>query len=744
MSKIDNKKINLYSSYFDKKKFNKPYSDNKEYLEDLSRLVDLYINLIFKIRQANFRENTSYLGLRGIVITDAEVENAMNSSRLDKKDIEVDEDIKKNIIFSFDHMNNRVKLSKFDIRLESFFKKHSCNFVTRIAIIFSLVSELDRKYERLFGYLQDDNTIKKPTLGLVYTATLLTHDITLNEALELLDNKITSLIFDDINSYELPCFLSKGLKIRKIPVDFFINASYDSFFQSTICQTFFPDKEQDLDNIIINQDIQDKLFLETQKILNSDLNNNIVHLYGPIGSGKRLHIKHIAKKLNKIILFVDLKYIFMFDSRIFNLLSNVYISAFLNDGLICFYNSDFNIEQQFNLEFILHDVFRYFKLIFLLNQNQKYLSESSYEFLPIVDIKFDYPDSCESAEIWQCYSKNFKLNTEINFKQISNRFRYTAGQIKDILLKSEIELANNQDSQDINKKVFLENILIKNCREYAVHNLDKRATLIKSNFSFDDLVLDKEQKDILMSACNYIKFKDIVYEDWGFNSKVSYGKGLSVLLYGPPGTGKTMGAQVIANELGLQLYKIDLSQIINKYIGETEKNLSDIFSEAKKSNAILLFDEADSLFGKRTDVKDSNDKNSNNETSFLLQKMEEYDGVSILTTNKFNNFDDAFRRRIRFIVSFSMPDIKMRRELWKKVFPKKAPLSKDFDDLFLAENFELSGSNIKSIAILASYLAVAEKSEIKMKHILLALKYESQKSGKIVSKKDFGVYATEF
>ncbi|MBP0979730.1 MAG: ATP-binding protein [Oscillospiraceae bacterium] len=247
-----------------------------------------------------------------------------------------------------------------------------------------------------------------------------------------------------------------------------------------------------------------------------------------------------------------------------------------------------------------------------------------------------------------------------------------------------------------------------------------------------------------MSACNYIKFKDIVFEDWGFNSKVPYGKGLSVLLYGPPGTGKTMGAQVIANELGLLLYKIDLSQIINKYIGETEKNLSNIFLEAKKSNAILLFDEADSLFGKRTDVKDSNDKNSNNETSFLLQKMEEYDGVSILTTNKFNNFDDAFRRRIRFIVSFPMPDIKMRRELWKKVFPKQAPLSKDFDDLFLAENFELSGSNIKSIAILASYLAVAERSEIKMKHILLALKYESQKTGKIVSKKDFGVYGDEF
>jgi SpoVK/Ycf46/Vps4 family AAA+-type ATPase len=282
--------------------------------------------------------------------------------------------------------------------------------------------------------------------------------------------------------------------------------------------------------------------------------------------------------------------------------------------------------------------------------------------------------------------------------------------------------------------------LLKSCSGYAIHNLDKRASLINCHYTFDDLVIDPEQKKILESACNYIKYKDVVFEDWGFADKVPYGRGLSILFYGPPGTGKTMGAQVIANELGLQLYKIDLSQVINKYIGETEKNLGDIFNEAKKSNAILLFDEADSLFGKRTDVKDSNDKNANNETSYLLQKIEEYEGVSILTTNKFNNFDDAFRRRIKFTVSFPLPDFGMRKKLWNNIFPKNAPLGADFDDVFLAEKFELSGSNIKSIALLAAYMAVGENSKIGMKHILTSLRYECQKIGKIISKQDLEIY----
>lgn len=735
MFNVDSQKLHLYNCYFDINKFNQPYSDYNEYLEDLRYLVDSYVNAIFRIRKSNFKEKTSYLGLRGIVITDDEVDNAIMASMLDKRNVNVGSDIKQSLIVCFDHIKNRVTLSNGIFNLENFFNRNNCSFITKLAIIFSLVSELDRKYERLFGYLQDDNNVKKPTLGLIFSCAKLTHNVDLQEVMELLDNKITALIFDDITSYELPCFLSKGLKLKKLAVDFFIGSVSNSFVQSTICTKFFP--EQNIDDIIINGDINQKLILETEKIITNKFPKSIIHLYGAVGSGKRLQVKHIGKKFNKIVFFINLKYLLQYDSKIFTFLANVYLEAFLKDGLICFYNCDFNIEYQGSLEFILNDVFRYFNLVFLLNEKHKYFETSTNDFLPTVNIKIDLPSVSDSVEVWKFYSKYYKIDDDVNFKQLSNKFKYTAGQIKDILNKANIEAVTNNG-------VITSRLLLHTCKKYAVHNLDKRATLINCNFTFDDLVMDKEQKDILINACNYIKFKDVIYEEWGFKEKVPYGRGLSVLLYGPPGTGKTMGAQVIANELGLELYKIDLSQIINKYIGETEKNLGDIFLEAKKSNAILLFDEADSLFGKRTDVKDSNDKNANNETSYLLQKMEEYEGISILTTNKFNNFDDAFRRRIRFIVNFQMPDAEMRRQLWSKIFPAKAPLGTDFDDWFLAENFELTGSSIKSIAILASYLAVAEQSDIMMRHILIALKYEYQKIGKVIAKKDMGMYGDIF
>lgn len=178
---------------------------------------------------------------------------------------------------------------------------------------------------------------------------------------------------------------------------------------------------------------------------------------------------------------------------------------------------------------------------------------------------------------------------------------------------------------------------------------------------------------MMVYAVNHIKYKNKVNGEWGFDKKLPYGKGLSVLFYGPPGTGKTMAAQVIANELGLELYKVDLSQMVSKYIGETEKNLSELFNEAQYSNAILFFDEADALFSKRTEVSDSKDKYSNVETSYLLQKIEEYEGIAILASNYLVNFDDAFKRRIKFIINFQMPGPEMRYKLWRKMFPKEAP-----------------------------------------------------------------------
>jgi SpoVK/Ycf46/Vps4 family AAA+-type ATPase len=222
-----------------------------------------------------------------------------------------------------------------------------------------------------------------------------------------------------------------------------------------------------------------------------------------------------------------------------------------------------------------------------------------------------------------------------------------------------------------------------------------------------------------------------VLHTWGFGSRLGYGTGLGVLFSGPPGTGKTMAAEVLAHELDVDLYKIDLSGVVSKYIGETEKNLARIFAEASSGNAILFFDEADALFGKRTEVSDAHDRYANIETSYLLQRIEEYEGVVVLATNLRQNIDEAFTRRIRFVVEFPFPEADDRRRIWQTLFPPGAPLSADVDLVRLAREFAVTGANIKNIVLHAAFLAAAEGTDIGRPHILRGTRREFEKIGKL-------------
>jgi SpoVK/Ycf46/Vps4 family AAA+-type ATPase len=253
-------------------------------------------------------------------------------------------------------------------------------------------------------------------------------------------------------------------------------------------------------------------------------------------------------------------------------------------------------------------------------------------------------------------------------------------------------------------------------------------------------VLPQEQLTQLREVMSYAKYRYRVYGEWGFDRKLSVGKGLNILFSGPSGTGKTMAAEIMAGELGLDLYKIDLSTVVSKYIGETEKNLDRVFKEAQESNAILFFDEADALFGKRSEVKDAHDRYANTEIAYLLQKMEEYEGIVILATNLRKNMDDAFVRRMHGAIEFPFPEQESRRRIWAGIFPPEAPLASDVDGAFLARQFKLAGGNIKNIALHAAFLAAEADSSISMAHLIRATKREYQKLGRLCSRADFGPY----
>jgi ATPase family associated with various cellular activities (AAA) len=271
----------------------------------------------------------------------------------------------------------------------------------------------------------------------------------------------------------------------------------------------------------------------------------------------------------------------------------------------------------------------------------------------------------------------------------------------------------------------LKTILWDSCRAQTRPRLQDLAQHIPTCATGDDLILDKPQKKILGEIADRVKHRITVYETWGFAAKGSRGLGISALFAGLSGTGKTMAAEVLASQLRLDLYRIDLSAVVSKYIGETEKNLRQVFDAAESSGAILLFDEADALFGKRSDVKDSHDRHANIEVSYLLQRMESYRGLAILTTNLPDALDTAFLRRIQFIVQFPFPNVTEREQIWQQVFPKTIPLDidrqKDFKKL---ARLNVAGGNIRSIALNAAFSAAAAGQSVTMKHIFQATQAE--------------------
>jgi predicted kinase len=271
----------------------------------------------------------------------------------------------------------------------------------------------------------------------------------------------------------------------------------------------------------------------------------------------------------------------------------------------------------------------------------------------------------------------------------------------------------------------LEVLLWDACRKQARPRLNDLAQRIDSQVGWSDLVLPDAQLAILHEIATHVRRRAKVYESWGFSSRGARGLGISALFGGPSGTGKTMAAEVLARELELDLYRIDLSQVVSKYIGETEKNLSRVFDAAEEGGAVLLFDEADALFGKRTEVKDSHDRYANIEVSYLLQRMEAYRGLAILTTNMKSALDAAFMRRIRFIVQFPFPDAAHRARIWGGAFPAQTP-TEDLDPTRLAR-LTVAGGNIRNIALNAAFLAADAAEPVRMTHLLRAARSEYAK-----------------
>jgi hypothetical protein len=316
-------------------------------------------------------------------------------------------------------------------------------------------------------------------------------------------------------------------------------------------------------------------------------------------------------------------------------------------------------------------------------------------------------------------------------RRLADRLLLSPGQIEDTIATAR-DLAALADAPGIDT-----NTVIAAARQQTDQRIGKLALKIDSQHDWHDLVLPPATRARVQGLAAAIRNRHIVYQEWGFARRVTVGTGLKVLFSGVSGTGKTMTAGVIARELGFDLYKVELSGVISKYIGETEKNLDRIFDAVRAANAMLFIDEAEAVLGKRSEVKDAHDRYANIEVAYLLQKLEEHDGVVILASNLKRNIDDAFARRMHYVIEFPLPDEPHRHKLWQGMFPPEVPLGDDVDFAFLAKQFELAGGDIRNVALDAAFLAAQDGRCITMKELVQALARQLAKQGRMPSLAEF-------
>ncbi len=339
---------------------------------------------------------------------------------------------------------------------------------------------------------------------------------------------------------------------------------------------------------------------------------------------------------------------------------------------------------------------------------------------PLLAVELTRPDLAERRQLWRAALGPSAALLAGPIEQLAAQFDLDAP-----ALDAAVSLIAPDGADTPAQPGEMADTLWEICRAQARPHLDDLAQRIPAVAGWNDLVLPDSQREILREIVVHVRQRGQVYDAWGFAEKSQRGLGISALFAGPSGTGKTMAAEVLANTLRLDLYRIDLSQVVSKYIGETEKNLRRVFAAAERGGAILLFDEADALFGKRSEVKDSHDRYANLEVSYLLQLMEAYSGLAILTTNLKSALDSAFLRRIRFVVQFPFPDAPQRAEIWRRVFPPGVPLGALIPERLGQLN--VAGGNIKNIALHAAFLAAEERTSVGMPHLLRAARRECAK-----------------
>jgi hypothetical protein len=467
----------------------------------------------------------------------------------------------------------------------------------------------------------------------------------------------------------------------------------------------------------------------------------VVQVQGRLGTGRRSLVASVCAKHGLRVMRVNVGKLATLPAPAFDDMLNLLArESALQPVAFCLENADQYVDEDVpsanSLKSIAQTLQVPNSITFLIGE-RAWAPEGVFRDGVFQRIALELPEKNEARQIWSEELANDVLDptlggTEQVADQLAATFTLSPGQIHDAAAAARIE-AHWQGGREH----LTLNDLFRGCRQQCGHRLAKLATQFSSTLGWHDLVLPDKQVTQLRELQTAIQNSAGVLQDWDFASRLPYGRGITALFSGPSGTGKTMATGILARELGLDLYKIDLSRVVSKYIGETEKNLDRIFEQAEDANAMLLFDEADALFGKRSAIKDAHDRYANIEIAYLLQKMEERVGVTILASNLKTNMDEAFVRRIRYIIEFPLPEFAQRLQIWRGALPANIRLANDVDLPRLAKRLRVSGGSIMNVCVSAASLAYQPGGEIAMKHFLQAAKRELQKLGQQYEESEF-------
>ena len=718
-----------------------PYVDSIEHLADELKRIDLLIQRALAIARDQPQQGQEY---RGLLISEPEIDELFKSGEfLSQHWLKQEKNQHK--LDALDH--KLVALRKtIDERRESTTKAGRRLTLSHLAEQFGLSSaevdlllvamapELEPRYETMYAYLQDDVTRKRPSADLALN--LICRNVReklfarryLAPDAPLIHFRVLELL-EESHDRE-PTLLRKFFKIEDSVLRFLLE-----HIPTKLALGSFRVPTQTIDGLEIDGATRNQLHNLVDSVERSASKKAIVRVVGSDRAELQSVAAALGHALHSSLITVDLASVENESAEV----SGMIRDAILLGAVLAIFSTD-------NPETSSEEAQR-------PPQTRKQFRRILDEFpggIIALGPESTFGEMPPDSRLWKIELKTTSFEQrrqtwenalsgvagEPNPGRLADTFRFGGPHIRQAVALSH-SLASLRSPSDPTPSM---DDLLNAGRALSGSNLRRFATVIEPRYTWSDLVLPDDKRQQLEHIAMRAKHRRTVHYDWGFGEKLSRGKGLNVLFSGQSGVGKTMAAEVLANDMSLVLFQIDLSSVVSKYIGETEKHLAAIFREAETSQSLLFFDEADSLFGKRTEVKDAHDRYANLEVNYLLQRIEQFEGLVILATNMQRNLDEAFLRRMQEVIDFPFPNETLRERIWRQHVPPSAPVEARIDYGFLARQFKLSGGSIKNAVMTAAYLAASQGKKIGMTEMIRSVRMELQKQGKLVMKADFGKY----